>query len=169
MRRALFPVALVCMVFAVLEMASFLTMSVLQGTWYGYADLAAARAKRGMGWSTEADAVEPQDNSHRFFPGFTLALHPYLGFSLTGSGTLTTDPVQSLGVLGFHDALGVLVRERNPRRTVVGIFGGSVAQNLAWSSEAMDVLRTRLREHPAFRDTDIVITAPALGGYKQPQ
>lgn len=146
-------------------------MSLITGAWHGRDALGAKRQERmALADLNQVTDDEQQKLSQAFSPPeFPIALHPYLGFVLVGSGQYFPVPVQDLNVLGFSPyAGGSLVREENSKRMVIGIFGGSVAHNLAWSS-ALETLRKRLSVLPAFNGKDIVFTVPALGGYKEPQ
>ena len=89
----------------------------------------------------------------------THALHPYLGF--------TDDPTHNVNVnrFGFHGTLEIKKRAKDT--IIVGIFGGSVADQLYRFSE--QELKEQLAQIPEFSGKKIIINSLALGGYKQPQ
>lgn len=89
-------------------------------------------------------------------------LHPYFGF------TKWTDPSLRVNNHGFpgnaHDFPFVKAK---PEQYIIGVFGGSVATGFSNMGQAH--LVERLKQHPAFRDKEIVLLNFAQGGYKQPQ
>jgi hypothetical protein len=96
-------------------------------------------------------------------------IHPYLGWCLNPE---TQPQVEIAGhslpvnQLGFVDEGPTLVK-RSPDRLIVGIVGGSVAQQLSILGEA--TLRQRLAESAQFRGKKIELLRLAFSGFKQPQ
>ncbi len=90
-----------------------------------------------------------------------LVVHPYLGY------------IQSPGDKWVTDAHGIfygtkpLITKADPGRVVIGIFGGSLAEQ--FSAQGAESLRTSLAEDPEYRGKEIVIIPVAFAGYKQPQ
>ncbi len=90
-----------------------------------------------------------------------LVVHPYLGY------------IQSPGDKWVTDAHGIfygtkpLITEADPGRVVVGIFGGSLAEQ--FSAQGTASLEAALAEDPRFAGKEIAIVPVAFAGYKQPQ
>ncbi len=97
------------------------------------------------------------------FDGFeSEILHPYVGYVYDrplGSSTGA--------YMGFADWYAATIQRRSPDKTIVGVFGGSVAMMLKHDGTA--VLQEELAKLPAFRGTQIVVVQVGVGGYKQPQ
>ena len=96
-------------------------------------------------------------------------VHPYLGFVHDADVTTSTDlhvygfPVSSFG---FRDDKSP-VQPGGPDRYVIGIFGGSFAQQL--SVRGAEALLEELRGAPELAGKELVLVRVALNGYKQPQ
>lgn len=94
-------------------------------------------------------------------------LHPYTGWVRrpreerdTATGIPT---VNQFGLAGADLPL----RRRSSDKVIVGILGGSVAEEL--SSWGQDTLRRELERDAKFRGKNIEIVGLSLAGYKQPQ
>lgn len=96
-------------------------------------------------------------------------LHPYIGF-VRQPEILDDESAehQQLYVteFGFHDTAPPL-RKRVGNELIVGILGGSVAEQIAIF--ASDALEAELKKAPQFADREIVFVRLALAGHKQPQ
>lgn len=96
-------------------------------------------------------------------------IHPYLGWvinPLVHKGINRGDkhiPVNDFGFLGAGSPL----RKRSRKKFIIGIVGGSVAQQFA--EQGAETLEKELKQTPRFRDREIEFVGLALGGYKQPQ
>lgn len=104
--------------------------------------------------------VTPLPNAGRVLEAEEI-VHPYVGYVLRPPKSVATRAL-SLDALGFAGG-GEFVTEPDPRRLVVGVFGGSVA---AQFSDARGPQRM-LRDFAG--DREIVVATVAMGGYKQPQ
>ncbi len=94
-------------------------------------------------------------------------VHPYLGFVVDPSRKAD---VSHNGVSVNEHGLwsrGEFLKERDPGRVVVGIFGGSVA--FWFSLQGVDRLTETLREDERFADKEFEFVRMTWGGYKQPQ
>ncbi|MFN0056735.1 MAG: hypothetical protein ACKV0T_31715 [Planctomycetales bacterium] len=94
-------------------------------------------------------------------------LHPFVGF--VRRPTEQTRPHQ--GKLGISD-FGYLddsppLRKRGDDRVLIGIVGGSVAEEFA--TAARGEFERQLRMSPEFQDKKLEFVRLAMGGYKQPQ
>lgn len=98
---------------------------------------------------------------------FTEVVHPYLGFVRDPGAVRPGDPpVSDLGFSGAASPLDAASPE-SPGRVVVGVFGGSLAEQ--WAHVSSGLIAARLAEAPPFRGREVVVLPLALGGYKQPQ
>jgi len=96
-------------------------------------------------------------------------LHPYLGWAFNPEASeAVARHVGATGVnaLGFVDS-GPAIRKRAADRFVIGILGGSVAQQVTTIGEA--ALRARLASSPQLAGRQVEIVRLAMSGYKQPQ
>ncbi|TXT33379.1 MAG: hypothetical protein FD138_1893 [Planctomycetota bacterium] len=97
------------------------------------------------------------------------SLHPYLGWVFNPDSdqpAVFANERLPVNSLGFVDA-GESVRKRSPDRIIVGVFGGSVAQQVTTSCEA--ALRKQLDDVPELAGKDLQIVRLAMSGFKQPQ
>jgi hypothetical protein len=98
-------------------------------------------------------------------------LHPYFGFT-TKPGTpyklSFSEAKHEANNYGFTTPYAYPFKRREGQY-VVGIFGGSVAQNYAVYEQEHGILARTLKQLPALRDKEIVVLPFAYGGYKQPQ
>lgn len=96
-------------------------------------------------------------------------LHPYLGWAFNpDTSQLGISPSARVPVneLGFADS-GPSVRLKSPDRFVVGVLGGSVAQQMTTIGE--HAFCERLAAQPALRGRRVEIVRLAMSGFKQPQ
>ena len=167
-RYSLLALATVLLAVVTLEAFAHLALRVSEGHWVGLADLAVARARIASG--TRGDAL--QQVIRRAEPlAEERILHPYLGYvmdpRLAQPGVQAAD-LDALSVeLGFPRNHEAVIQPADPRRAVIGIFGGSVADML--SVGGADALRAGLARAPAFHGREIVLVSLAAPGYKQPQ
>ncbi|MEM9596966.1 MAG: hypothetical protein AAGD06_22030 [Acidobacteriota bacterium] len=99
-------------------------------------------------------------------------VHPYFGFVLQPS-RLSEAERQRLRVRqnnhGFDDPRDLPFARRHPDELLVGIFGGSVASNLAVFDAREGILAGQLAAATGREPEDVTILNFAQGGYKQPQ
>jgi hypothetical protein len=153
---------------ASLELFSCVALFASEGHFVGLGDLAAARARSGAGARGAALGTEGRG-------GLPVRegrlLHPYLGYVM--DPRLSAPGVARAGLdrlsveLGFPRNREPVLQPPDPRRAVVGIFGGSVADILAVAGA--DALREALATAPRLRGREIVLLSIAAPGYKQPQ
>jgi hypothetical protein len=166
--RWTFPIAMLLVIALALEAFSCGALALIEGRWVGLDDLGAARAERAAGGRGAAlgGAAEsgPPLRDGRL-------LHPYLGYVM--DPRLAAPGVARAGLdrlsieLGFPRNRERVLQPRDPARTVIGVFGGSVADIFAASGA--DALRAALADLPRFRGREIVVLSLAAPGYKQPQ
>lgn len=154
-KRWLFRIIAGSVVFGVLELLSWLTLDALSEQQAGVAGLVKSQRDIAASGATLAERSE--------------ALHPYLGWVMTpGKGTGLDLAGRELPVnpLGFVDD-GETIYQRSEDCLLVGICGGSVAQQLSLLGE--QTLRERLESAPEFRGKRVQFVRLAMSGFKQPQ
>lgn len=101
--------------------------------------------------------------------GASESIHPYLGWV---HNPQVSEPEQIFGraipvnQLGFKDD-NQAIHRRSSDRFIVGIVGGSVAWHT--SVAGCEIIKDRLKSHPALKGRDIELVRLATSGYKQPQ
>lgn len=97
--------------------------------------------------------------------GATFALHPYLGFVWNRDAkTPWSELITPSGLLGEEDPY---VASRDPKKAIVALTGGSVAERLFVSSR--QVMRDKLKNLPVFRHRKVVFVMLGMSGWRQPQ
>ena len=147
-KKLLFLSLSVLLVYGVLEIVSALVL------WMGFGALPPEVA----GTRETADGISPPS------PGGTLpahlavlSLHPYLGY--------VYDRERAEGVSN-HGFTSETVYPKSDDQFVVGIFGGSVADQLFVRRHALE---TELKKIPILGQKKLVFANLAIGGFKQPQ
>lgn len=96
-------------------------------------------------------------------------LHPYIGWTYNPDVDPGTDvkgeriPVNRLGFVDNHDS----IQKRSSDRILIGIFGGSLAQD--FNNNTSDLLIDLLQGQEPFAGKEIVVIRLAMAGFKQPQ
>jgi len=166
--RWVLVLATLLVVAGALEVFSSAGLALSEGRWIGLSDLAAARERsaggeRGVALGADTQGGRPVRDGR--------LLHPYLGYVMDprlaapGASQRGLDPLSV--ELGFPRNREAVVQPPDPRRALVGVFGGSVADVL--SAAGAEALREALAEAPRFRGREIVLLSLAAPGYKQPQ
>jgi hypothetical protein len=141
---------LACAAWGVIELGAYSAYRIQYGEYSKSALKADLRKLTAV--PDEADAV--QGGSDLWWGGNVCeVLHPYFGFVL--------DPARNSGVSeeGFLlGTTGSVMRTRAPDRLVVGVFGGSFAQQLFW--ESSEVLRQCLGK-PGVRVEELKLSGRA--------
>jgi hypothetical protein len=152
-KRFLFGVLMGALTFLVVELISLAAMSHYYGGWAAVQTLA--------GGDTGPDLMGT---------GFDYPdeiVHPYLGWVRQPDphtpAARSDTPVNDFG---FRDRNQPL-QTRSPDKVIIGILGGSVADQFA--TRASGNLIDELRQASFFTGKDLVIVNLALEGYKQPQ
>jgi len=105
-------------------------------------------------------------------PATMQQLHPYFGFiDRVGTGhRFSYSKVNHISNnFGFASDYSYPFKRQNPDQFIVGVFGGSVAQNYSFFEMERNILAAELRKLPALANKEIVILPFGVGGYKQPQ
>lgn len=95
-------------------------------------------------------------------------VHPYLGWCID---PISSDPSsQEVGLpvnsLGFVDDSPTILK-RKPGQVLIGICGGSVAQQM--SAFGKEALLQELESAPQYAGKELILVRLALSGFKQPQ
>jgi hypothetical protein len=155
-RRAFFTIATACFVIVLVELLSYVGIAIVErkATSLGTLNQRMDEMVRTGPW-TRLD----REVRYRAEYGEEV-VHPYLGF--VGA------PTEELGVrgLGFGER-EPLLRRRSPDMLLVGITGGSVADQFTWVADEM--LAALLAESPLLAGRKVAILRLAKGGWKQPQ
>ena len=163
-KRVAFALIILLLLYAFLEVASFVACRVHYGRWYTWSSAADQRRR--------AAEISPGST-----PDFSFGvIHPYVGYveplgwnpdnpdfkyPFLWADDFTNDPFD-----GFRSRHHV-VQHRSPGVAIVGIFGGSVAE--IYHRQGIHITLQKLREHPEYRNKKFVVVCLADGGYKQPQ
>lgn len=148
-----FRLLAIALVIGVLEFASFIGWMLLPPV-----------DRMSVEYTQTAVALLGTERSNEFE-----VLHPYLGWVFNPDAVQKTTRPQDLvpvNALGFSDT-GPSLRKRSPDRFIIGICGGSVAQQMSTIGE--QAFRERLVSNPALQGRTIEVVRLAMSGFKQPQ
>ncbi len=96
-------------------------------------------------------------------------LHPFFGYVLK-QGAFPNEKLKlKVNKQGFYSLYEYPFIKINKNQFIVGIFGGSVANNFAVDEYVTQRLSKKLKSYPEFANKEIVILNFGNGGYKQPQ
>lgn len=164
-RRAVGLIAVNLIVFGVLaEAAALFLYYVETGAFYYIDDKKYARISEGSTDRLTGDALHPY-----FGPTHSQghALQIPLELLRTPPAAGASAPTLHANNFGFFAPFDFPFVKTEPRQFTIGILGGSVG---AWFCHAgVPRLDERLREHPFFKDREIVPVCLSHEGYKQPQ
>ena len=146
-KQALFLSLTVLLVYGTLEIISVLALWVGVGT----------SPSTVAGTSAQADAFSLTTGGGLPTHLAALSLHPYLGY------VYDRDRAKGFSVHGFASET---VYSQSDDQFVVGIFGGSVADQLFVKRQALEA---ELKKIPGLDQKKIVFANLAIGGFKQPQ
>lgn len=164
-RRWLFALILLALLWLCLEAAAFVGYVALRGQLFSFSRLHGEQAARARIVSEASDApkLAMQDS------GGDTCIHPYLGFvgnDDTDDQLLTWSKDVAITKWGFVDQRGI-VRRRDPRTVLIGLYGGSVAE--FFGDDGAAELADALRRDPRFAEKKVEFVRMGLGGFKQPQ
>ncbi len=86
--------------------------------------------------------------------------HPFFGYTYQ-------ENLKNTNNYGFNCPYDYPLEKENKNWHIIGIFGGSVADN--FYREGTGRLTAKLKRHPYFAGKEIIYLDYAMGGYKQPQ
>jgi hypothetical protein len=96
-------------------------------------------------------------------------LHPFFGYVLK-PGAFTNEKLKlKVNKHGFFSLYEYPFVKTNKKQFIIGIFGGSVANNFTVDEYRNQILSKKLQIYPEFADREIVVLNFGNGGYKQPQ
>jgi hypothetical protein len=95
--------------------------------------------------------------------------HPYFGY-VTKQGAFPRPDVNlKVNNYGFYTRYDYPFIKKNTNQYIIGIFGGSVANDFAINDYIYNEFTRRLKKSPFFANKEIIILNFGIGGYKQPQ
>jgi len=96
-------------------------------------------------------------------------LHPFFGYVLK-PGAFTNEKLKlKVNKHGFFSLYEYPFVKTNKKQFIIGVFGGSVANNFTVDEYKNKILSKKLLIYPEFADREIVVLNFGNGGYKQPQ
>ncbi|MEP6518822.1 hypothetical protein [Microcoleus vaginatus] len=96
-------------------------------------------------------------------------LHPLFGYVLK-QGAFTNEKLKlKVNKHGFFSLYEYPFIKTNNNQVIIGIFGGSVANNFAVDEYVNRRLSNKLKTYPEFANKEIFVLNFGNGGYKQPQ
>ncbi|MDQ2096531.1 MAG: hypothetical protein QQW96_02600 [Tychonema bourrellyi B0820] len=96
-------------------------------------------------------------------------LHPFFGYVMKQGSFANKRINLKVNRQGFFSQQEYPFTKTSKNQFIVGIFGGSVANNLAVDEYESRMLSRKLKSYPEFANKEIVVLNFANGGYKQPQ
>ena len=96
-------------------------------------------------------------------------LHPLFGYVLK-QGAFTNEKLKlKVNKEGFFSLYEYPFVKTNKNQVIIGVFGGSVANNFAVDEYVTRRLSNKLKTYPEFANKEIIVLNFGNGGYKQPQ
>ncbi|MEG5055350.1 MULTISPECIES: hypothetical protein [unclassified Microcoleus] len=96
-------------------------------------------------------------------------LHPLFGYVLK-QGAFTNEKLKlKVNKQGFFSLYEYPVVKTNKNQVIIGVFGGSVANNFAVAEYVNRRLSNKLKTYREFANKEIIVLNFGNGGYKQPQ
>lgn len=96
-------------------------------------------------------------------------LHPFFGYVLK-QGAFTNEKLKlKVNKHGFFSLYDYPFVKTNKNQFIIGVFGGSVANNFALEEYITRRLSNKLKTYPEFANKEIIVLNFGNGGYKQPQ
>ncbi|MEG4212819.1 hypothetical protein [Microcoleus sp. S13_B4] len=96
-------------------------------------------------------------------------LHPFFGYVLK-QGAFTNEKLKlKVNKHGFFSLYEYPFVKTNKNQVIIGVFGGSVANNFAVDEYVSRRLSNKLKAYPEFANKEIIVLNFGNGGYKQPQ
>ncbi|MEG4445912.1 hypothetical protein QUB47_29290 [Microcoleus sp. AT9_B5] len=96
-------------------------------------------------------------------------LHPLFGYVLK-QGAFTNEKLKlKVNKHGFFSLYEYPFIKTNKNQFIIGVFGGSVANNFAVDEYVTRRLSDKLKTYPEYANKEIIVLNFGNGGYKQPQ
>ncbi|MDF0551982.1 hypothetical protein [Kamptonema sp. UHCC 0994] len=96
-------------------------------------------------------------------------LHPFFGYVLKQGAFSKEELGLKVNSQGFFSLYDYPFVKTGKNQFIIGVFGGSVANNFATDEYVTKRFSEKLKKFPEFSNKEIVILNFANGGYKQPQ
>ena len=151
MRRFAFAVCMLLVMYAAMELLLFSAISIRFGRVFTFSGFEAQRREVNAGEDPFGMGDVPARlRIHKE------VVHPYMGY--------VYDPtVEQSSPYGI--SAETPIQHRSPDKVIVGIFGGSFADDIAYNMAGE--LAEKLK--PSFPGREFVVVQATIGGYKQPQ
>ena len=151
MRRLAMWACMILIMYAAAELLLFTAISIKFGRMFTFSGFEAQRREVNAGDDPFGMGDVPARlRIHKE------VVHPYMGY--------VYDPtVEQSSPYGISDTPPV--QHRSPDKVIIGIFGGSFADDIAYNMA--NELSEKLK--PSFPGRDFVVVKATIGGYKQPQ
>ena len=153
--RPLFWLALLLLFYGMTEGLAYVTYTVATRSRFHFGLLDAERDQ----WRLQTNTAFGLDDVPTRYRIRREVLHPYLGFVHDP----TVDEDLKASPFGISDVDPV--QKRSPGKVIVGFFGGSFAEDVAYTAAGKMIEELT----PLYPGKDIVVVKGAMGGYKQPQ
>ncbi len=167
LRNASFAALTGLVIVGILELGSFLILSLQAGELFTYAvfhrEIRSARSPGEEGLDDPAESESYRTRTRQ-------AIHPFLGYvSDADVHPAAQDAANSAEAIdyGFPRNKSRLFYEPDGNRIVVAVFGGSVAGNI--TAFEPYYLEKGLAKYEPFASKELVVLSLANSGYKQPQ
>jgi hypothetical protein len=95
--------------------------------------------------------------------------HPYFGYVMKQGAFPRPDVNLKVNNYGFYSRYDYPFIKKNSNQYIIGMFGGSVANDFAVNDYIYTEFTRRLKKSPFFANKDIILLNFGNGGYKQPQ
>lgn len=95
--------------------------------------------------------------------------HPYFGYVMKQGAFPRPDVNLKVNNYGFYSRYDYPFIKKNSNQYIIGMFGGSVANDFAINDYIYNEFTRRLKKSPFFANKEIILLNFGVGGYKQPQ
>ena len=96
-------------------------------------------------------------------------LHPFFGYVMKPGAFTNKNLKLKVNKHGFYSLYDYPFVKTNKKQFIIGVFGGSVANNFAVEEYKNKIFSKKLQIYPEFAAREIVVLNFGNGGYKQPQ
>lgn len=153
MKRIFFYLIIVCFSYFLLEISSFTLYYLITHKFFTFPKYTSIK---------EDSDIPDFGNNSKPLVIINLNIHPYLGFVITPR--LGSKPWVSDFIFGVTNRP---IQTRTNDKVIIGIFGGSVANQLG--DLGIDAIETELRKSGLYKNKKIIFVNLGVAGYKQPQ
>lgn len=124
---------------------------------------------RGKSQGQEKIVADLERTGVRLNESIVERLHPFFGYVLKQGAFARPELGLKVNNFGFFSRYDYPFVRKNKNQFIIGLFGGSVANNFAGYEYVNQGLSNALKKYPEFANKEIVLLNFGNGGYKQPQ